>query len=222
MCGRYTLKTRPEKVAEACKLTEPPDLRPRYNIAPTQPVLAVRTESGSRRACTMTWGWVGRHGQRIINIRSETAPTKPDFSRALQSRRCVLPADGFYEWLKRSGEASLPHHIRSREDRLLLFAGLWMHATEPDQPDLVAILTTRPNLEVSRLHDRMPVVLDPSHLDLWLHPAAKEDELVPCLTPAPDGSLVASPVSDHVGKVDFDDPCCLAPPSTIREQLDLF
>ncbi|MBI3462160.1 MAG: SOS response-associated peptidase [Planctomycetes bacterium] len=163
MCGRFTLRTSARDVAEEFGLIEVPDLFPRYNIAPTQPVPVVRKP---RQLDFLRWGlippWADdpKIGSRMINARAETVATTPAFRRAFQTRRCLVIADGFYEWQNR-----VPFLIHRRDHRPFAFAGLWDRWKGIDS---CTIITTDPNDLIRPLHDRMPVILAPEDYDRWL------------------------------------------------------
>lgn len=226
MCGRYTLRKSPREVADACDVDAPPELRARYNIAPTQRVLAARPRAGARpatgpanEAAWLRWGWTLQpSGTLLLNIRSEGAHEKRSFRTALLSRRCVLPADGFYEW-RRGGDRPVPFHLRPRDGGLLLFAGLW---TGDGDHGAAAILTTSPNAVLAPIHDRMPVILSAEGLRRWLAPDTPEEELRGLLRPCSEERLEAVPVGERVGSVKNDDESCLSPPEKRPEQLELF
>ena len=148
MCGRYTLRSSPQAVAKAFRLTEPPDFSPRYNIAPTQQVLAIRQQDGNRQASFLHWGLIPSRaddpsiGNRMINARADTVAVKPSFRSAFKKSRCLIVADGFYEWQK-TGKAKQPFYIRLKQDGPFAFAGLAEHWHRGDQAiDSCTIITT--------------------------------------------------------------------------------
>lgn len=172
MCGRYRL-TRADRLAEKfdAELTE--ELHPRYNIAPSQPVTVVRA-SGSRRViASMRWGlipnWAKDASVAQINARSETLLEKAAFKESFERRRCLIPADGFYEW-KRNSRSKQPFHFGMKDDSLFAFAGIWDRWRTPQGQiiESCAILTTRPNELLTDVHDRMPVILRPEKYQEWL------------------------------------------------------
>ena len=177
MCGRFTLHTPANKLVELFGLAEEPILAPRYNIAPTQPVAVVRFQDPTtpREWVLMYWGLVPSWskdpsiGSRLINARSETAHEKPSFRAAFRRRRCLLPADGFYEW-KRTDTGKQPYYISMRDGSPFALAGLWEYWEGGDGSSLESctILTTTPNECVEPLHDRMPVIVAPEDYDEWL------------------------------------------------------
>lgn len=190
MCGRYRLSATEclEEVFEA-EAAEVP--LPRYNIAPSQPVHIVRADNGRRVFVSVRWGLVPfwakdvSIGYRMINARSETVLWKPAFREAFATRRCLIPADGFYEW-KRLGSLKQPFHFGMKDDSLFAFAGLWDRWNSPDATvvESCTILTTTANGLVRDVHDRMPVILHPSHYQAWLAaPPAEAPSLIKFLVP---------------------------------------
>lgn len=219
MCGRYTLATSKERLAEEFDLSgELPDLSASYNIAPTQNIATVLGDGEERRLEMMRWGLIPSWaddpeiGSRMINARSETAAEKPSFRAAFKKRRCLIPADGFYEWQKTNG-AKQPHHIRMQGGRPFALAGLWEIWHEYDgAPELrsCTILTTEANDLLAPVHGRMPVILDPENYDFWLDPDVQEAEpLTGLLQPYPPQVMEAYPVSRHVNSPSNDDPRCV-------------
>ena len=232
MCGRFTLRTDPKTVAEHFGLPELPLLEPRYNIAPGQPVDIVRAvpvaaldgvaadtapPGGSRREWSrVQWGLVPQWAKNPaeagwINARAETAAARPAFRAAFRYRRCLVPADGFYEW-KRLDRRKQPYFIRFRDDRLFAFAGLWESRETEDGSALesCAILTTGPNALMSQIHDRMPVILPPQFYAEWLNPALQDPAaLQGLLRPYPADEMEAFPVGDYVNAPVHEGPRCL-------------
>lgn len=226
MCGRFTQRFSWRELHELLDLIgAPANLEPRYNVAPGQQIAAVRAEGGGRRLAMMRWGlipfWAKEPniGYRLINARSETARTKPSFRSAWRSRRCLIPADGFYEW---TGEkkARQPWLIAMRQGGVFCFAGLWERWTVPSGLSLTGslaeldegetletctILTTRANDDVARVHDRMPAILPPALFDSWL----SGDGVT--LDPWPADTMTLHPVSTRVNKAANDDPRCVEP-----------
>ncbi len=229
MCGRFTLHTPREILTRRFQVDlDAPDLTARYNIAPTQPVLTVRqARDGQRRAEEMRWGLVPhwakdpRIGARMINARSETAADKPAFRDALRHRRCLVPADGFYEWAPAGRGPKQPLHIARPDHGLFAFAGLFerWRALDESWLETCTLLTTDSNRRLASIHDRMPVILPPADWVLWLDPAVHDPErLQALLVPAPEGALEATAVGVRVNKPEHDDAECPAPP----EQGSLF
>jgi putative SOS response-associated peptidase YedK len=221
MCGRYTLSTNAQVLADLFRLEEALALPPRYNIAPTQEVAIVRSaaEPGPRRLSLARWGlipfWAKDRGigAKMINARAEAAAEKPAFRSAFRSRRCLIPADGFFEW-QAVGARRQPHHIRRRDGGVLAFAGLWERwgPREGDAVESCTILTTEPNDLLRPLHDRMPVILPPEAWPLWLDPEIHEPERVqPLLVPFPADAMIAYPVGLAVNSPRHDDPSCIEP-----------
>jgi putative SOS response-associated peptidase YedK len=218
MCGRFTLSTSPDALQRAFPALEiPADFRPRYNIAPTQAVLAVRAEEGGPRVRWLRWGLVPYWakdpaiGNRMINARAETLAEKPSFRNAYRQRRCLVLADGYYEWMK-VGTAKVPMRIRLPDDRPFTLAGLWERwgpaGAEP--LETCTLITTAASPAVAEIHDRMPVILEGDARDRWLDPATPGGELGPLLT-AYDGELDAYAVSTVVNSPANDRPDCLVP-----------
>jgi putative SOS response-associated peptidase YedK len=220
MCGRFTLTVSARLLAELFELDEVAELVPRYNIAPTQSVLIVRSSStGARQPMTARWGLVPSWakdvsiGARMINARGETVASKPAFRSATRHRRCLVPADGFYEWAK-TPAGKQPHHIRFIDRRPFALAGLWerWRPTEGDPVDSCTIITTRPNETVEPLHDRMPVILPPGTFTEWLAPeplsSTRLDDL---LVPHPAEGMEAVRVSTRVNSPANDDEECIRP-----------
>lgn len=225
MCGRYTLQVSPETLAAQLELDQVPDLVPRYNIAPTQnaPVVRLSLPEEARALTMMRWGLVPfwtkdpKIGNRMINARSETAASKPAFRAAFAKRRCIVPADGFYEWRK-SSEGKQPYRIVVDDGVPFAMAGLWESwrpedAGEEAEPLLsYTILTTTPNDKIAALHDRMPVILAAEEIDRWLDPAAGDKDALSALLDAfPAERMSAYPVSRTVNSPANDVPGCIEP-----------
>jgi putative SOS response-associated peptidase YedK len=219
MCGRFTLATPGQTIAEAFELSAAPELRPRYNIAPTQPVAAIRAAGAAGRELVMLrWGLIpswakdAAIGDRMINARGETVAEKPSFRAPLRSRRCLVLADGFFEW-KREGERKQPYHIRMRDRRPFAFAGLWDRWAPPggEPVESCTIVTTEPNELMAAIHDRMPVILPAAAHALWLDPAVRESErLQELLQPFDPDAMEAFSVSPRVNSPRNDDRDCIA------------
>lgn len=223
MCGRFVQAQDPAVyarylLAEPLSVTETP--APSYNVAPTDRVFAVAEHEGRRRLGTFRWGlipWWARQpgiGSRHINARAETADTKPAFRDSFARRRCLIPADGFYEW-ERKAKGKLPHYVYRPDGAPMALAGLWASWRDPGTDERVttcAILTTEPNDLVSRLHDRMPVVLAEEHWDRWLDREFDDvDSLKQMLEPAAESLLAEHAVSTLVNSVRNNLPECIAP-----------
>jgi len=226
MCGRYAIISAPEEIRRLFRYAEQPNFPPRYNVAPTQPIPLVRIAEGARHFALMRWGllpaWVKdpRAFTLLINARAETALEKPAFRNAMKRRRCLIPADGFYEW-RREGARKQPFFIRRRDRAPFAFAGLWETWSGPggEEIDTAAILTTQANETLRALHHRMPVILPPEAFDLWLDEATDVRAAASLLVPAADDQLELFAVSDAVNKVVNDDPRNIAPVST--ETIDM-
>lgn len=232
MCGRYTL-TNPDPfklrarfdILESVEVVE----EPRYNIAPTDPVLAVRCgDDGIRDLGRLRWGlvpgrWAERKGERpLINARVETLAKQPAFAESFRERRCLLPADGFYEWLT-DERGKRPLWFSRPGDDLFAFAGVWAALPRKGSDDVLhscALVTCPPNELMRPIHDRMPVVLEPGAEAAWLDPERSADELLGLLVPAPGGALVAHEVGDFVNDVRKDGPELIEPRQ--EEQSALF
>jgi putative SOS response-associated peptidase YedK len=212
VCGRFTQTTDPAEVAEAFEAdlsAEARALPPRWNVAPTQDVTAVLPHEGGRRVEALRWGlvpaWASSPaiGSRLINARAETVASTPAFRVAIRRRRCLIPADGFYEW-RREGRRRQPFLAAPAHGGPIAFAGLWSLWRDADADEWLrscAIVTTTPNAVLAELHDRMPVVLEPDAWARWLDPDADPGEVRALLRPAPDDVLRLVPVSPLVNDV---------------------
>jgi putative SOS response-associated peptidase YedK len=218
MCGRFTLRTPQAVLIEHFRVNSVPALIPRYNIAPTQQIGVVREAAPSlREFVSMQWGLIPRWAKdpkiasQMINARGETAAEKPSFRDAFKRRRCLIVADGFYEWQKSGGKIKQPYYIRMKDNRPFGFAGLWERWGELES---CTILTTEPNELCATVHDRMPVILGPADYDQWLdHSVTDAAKLQPLLDAYPASEMVAEPVSTHVNNVRNNDEACIAPVS---------
>lgn len=216
MCGRYTLRSPAETLAQLFGLPPLPGIGPRYNIAPSQPVPAVRASGEGARADPLRWGlipfWADDPaiGYRLINARAETVAAKPAYREPFARRRCLVPADGFYEWEKLDSRRKQPWFLALRDDEPFAFAGLWDRwEGEGGAIESCTFLTTRPNERVAPIHDRMPVILTGPALGRWLDPEAPADELLELCAPLPADRMVATPVSLRVNDPAHDAPDCL-------------
>ena len=221
MCGRFSLGASATKLAELFDLTEVPNWAPRYNIAPTQELLVVlkAPEDPGRKISRRRWGlipsWAKDRGigNQLINAQAETVATKPAFRAAFRKRRCLVPADGFYEWTQQ-GRQKQPYYIRLRDGGPFAIAGLWEHWEGPDGNgvDSCTLLTTSANDLISAFHHRMPVILNPTNYDLWLDPAVQEaGPLQSLLQPYPSENMTAYPVRTLVNNPANDAPGCIEP-----------
>jgi putative SOS response-associated peptidase YedK len=218
MCGRFTLVTDPEKLMQRFHLEEIPfDLQPRYNIAPGQMVPAIITGNGKRRIGQLRWGlvpsWANdeKIGYKMINARAETVTERPAFRTLFARKRCIIPADGFYEW-KQTDRGKQPMRITMKSGELFAFAGLFDTWVAPDgrKVSTCTIITTRPNEVVADIHDRMPVILRPEDEDIWLDRETYDAELLlSLLAPYDAGQMRAYPVSAIVGNAKHDRPECI-------------
>jgi putative SOS response-associated peptidase YedK len=209
----------PEAIRRLFGYPEQPNFPPRYNVAPTQPVPIVRLVDGQRQFTLVRWGlippWVKdpRQFSLLINARGESVNEKPAFRNAMRRRRCLFPADGFYEW-KEEGGRKRPFCVRPKDGQPIAFAGLWETWMGPNGEELetAAIVTTAANRELAALHDRMPVVLPPDAFDLWLDCRKVDATTATALiTPARAGLLDAYEVSSAVNRADNDGPTLIEP-----------
>jgi len=224
MCGRYTRKEQIEALLDVLKAVIQCDLTPRYNIAPSQMVACVRNapENEHRECVLLKWGLIPSWakdpsiGYKMINARAETVAEKPSFRKAFQHQRCLVIADGFYEW-QREGKAKQPYYIRFKDSRPFAFAGLWeswKDKTNGDgtQIDSCTIMTTEANEFMQSIHHRMPVILDPRNYEVWLDPDTKDASLLtPLLKGHPSDEMEAVPISTRVNNPRFDGPECIEP-----------
>ena len=226
MCGRYTL-TRQENVVEDLQAAlgisaQGEWWKPRYNVAPTQPAPVVLLDEGKRTVELMRWGlmpfWAGRSGSKpplMINARIEGIESRPVFRDALRRKRCLVPADGFFEW-RREGKGKTaikqPLYFHPENRRIFAFAGLWARArTDAGEILSFTIITGPPNEIVAAAHDRMPVVLAEGAYDAWLDPAVDGEAARALLGVPPVGDWIAEPVNKQVNNAHNDDVTCIAP-----------
>lgn len=213
MCGRFSIFADPGRLAERFQVDLPPEtMRPRYNAAPTQ-VLPVILNEGDRVIRLLRWGLIPfwakdpSIGSQMINARAETLAEKPAFRNALKKRRCLVLADGFYEWQK-TATGKAPMRIALASNEPFAFAGLWENWDTPDGGVLrtFTIVTTTPNELIEPIHNRMPVILRPEHESLWLDNYADQGAWLDVLRPYPADLMIAYPVSKRVNAVGNDDP----------------
>jgi len=205
MCGRFTLTVDPAELQEAfAGYSFPSKFAPRFNIAPSQPVLAIPND-GRNAADFFVWGLIPSWskdpaiGDRLINARGETVAEKPSFRGGFKYKRCLIPADGFYEWKSQPGtKTKIPHFIHMRDRMPFAFAGLWDEWHSPDGSSIrsCTIITTEPNALMAEIHDRMPVILNQRDYAAWLETAPQSPErLLPLIKPFPADQMSAYPVS---------------------------
>jgi putative SOS response-associated peptidase YedK len=233
VCGRYRLSRRKQFVEEYFDcVSDEPDWTPRYNIAPTQtiPVIRQNPKEPIRELSLMRWGLIPSWSKdssaaaSMINARAETASTKPAFRDALKSRRCLIPADAFYEW-KRDGKSKQPYCFEVGEGQLFAFAGLWNRWKDPtgNWIKTCSILTTTPNAVAQAVHDRMPVILDHYNYELWLDPGMQDvGAASDLLKPFDTEQMRSFPVSARINSVSNDDPECSVPVELAEIQDRLF
>jgi putative SOS response-associated peptidase YedK len=228
MCGRYAITSAPEAIRALFRYEERPNFPPRFNVAPTQPIPIVRLREGKRELALVRWGlipsWVKdpKNFSLLINARGESVIDKPAFRAAMRRRRCLVPADGFYEWTQ-VGERRQPYFARLKSGGPLAFAGLWETWTGPngEEMDTAAIVTTNANRTLGAIHERMPVIVPPEAFDLWLDSAAVDAETAAALiAPAPEGLLEAYEVSTAVNRVANDDARLIAPAAELPATAD--
>jgi putative SOS response-associated peptidase YedK len=221
MCGRYRLVRKKEILAEIFGLENENevDWAPRYNVAPGQDVAVIRQDATQpvRTFSLVRWGLIPswaqdpKVGYTMINARAESIAEKPAFREPLQSRRCLIPADGFYEWAKQ-GKEKAPYCFTLADDSVFAFAGLWDRWTNPEGEWLqtCSIITTSANPLVAGVHDRMPVILEPENYDLWLDPALKKaEQVIDFLKPYRADAMKSWRVSSRVNSAQNDDPECI-------------
>ncbi len=225
MCGRFYLKSPPAEVASLFGVDVRDNFPPRYNICPTQPVAAIRQNEMRQReyrlmrwAFTPSWAkgeFLASLAKRpLINARSETVLEKASFRSAFKRRRCLVPADGFYEWQAKPAKAKQPFAIHKRKDGPFGFAAIWETAVDPDggEIDTLAILTVAAGPDMRGLHSREPVVIAPESYKLWLEADERDADIVTALlSPAPAGFWSAYPVSTGVNSPRHDGPQLLEP-----------
>jgi putative SOS response-associated peptidase YedK len=221
MCGRYTQSKSAEIIARAFQIDNVSDIEPRYNIAPTQSVLTVLQPSASanRQGKMLHWGLIPswakdrKMGSKLINARAETVAEKPAFRSAFRKRRCLVVADGFYEWQQQENKKQKqPFYFRLSDGEPFAFAGLWEHWQDAtgEEIESCTVLTTEANDLMRPIHNRMPVILESKNYDLWLDAEATKPELLqPLLHPYPTEEMTAYPVSTAVNKPTNDSAECI-------------
>lgn len=223
MCGRYVITSPAKAIRALFAYDEQPDFPPRYNVAPTQPIPVVRLNSGKRSFALMRWGFVPAWAKDpktfslLVNARGESVLDKPAFRNAMRRRRCLVPADGFYEW--RHVAPKRPYFVRPKSGEPIAFAGLWETWTGPngEEVDTAAIVTTRANRMLAGIHDRMPVIVPPEAFSLWLD-CAKADATTAAalIAPAPESLLECYEISPLVNRVANDNASLIAPLTDIK------
>ncbi len=216
MCGRFVSASSPEDLADYFDAAiDSAALGANFNVAPTHEVPIVRAVEDNRSISLLRWGLVPfwakdlKIGSKMINARSETVAEKPAFRSAFAKRRCLIPADGFYEWAKVTGQKNKqPYYIYRSDGEPLVFAGLWERwtpkAQDGDAPETIetfTVLTTSANSDMEPVHNRMPVMIPPSAWDSWLDPGTPQADLADLAVPAPDGLLELRAVSTAVNRV---------------------
>lgn len=221
MCGRFSQTQTAEAIARSFQIAEVPPLTPRYNIAPTQPVATVLQilENKDRQLRMLHWGLIPswakdpKMGSKLINARAETVAEKPAFRSAFRHRRCLVIADGFYEWQQQENKKQKqPFYFRLDDGRPFAFAGLWEHWEDGNGEAIESctLLTTDANELMRSVHNRMPVILDRKDYELWLDPEVKKPELLlPLLHPYASEEMMAYPVSKTVNKPSNDSAECI-------------
>lgn len=230
MCGRFTQHKTPQEVQAFFDLFRVADFPPRYNIAPTQRVLAIRANpQGDRNGDLLSWGLIPPSadtpaiGSKLINCRSESAATKPTFRRAFRERRCLIPATGFYEWQAAGNKETQPWYLTLKSGEPLAFAGLWESWTDPAGNILESctILTTSANAFMAEVHERMPVILDRTAWPVWLDPEIQEPAAIQeLLQPSRSELWQRHPVSRRVNHVKHDVPECITPVKPMNRLFD--
>jgi putative SOS response-associated peptidase YedK len=221
MCGLYSFKSSAEEARSLFKYLESPVFPPRRYVAPLSPIAIVRNANGGRHFDLVRWGfipsWVKepRPGKPLINARSETLLEKPSFKNAIRRRRCLIPADGYYEWVGGVPGKKIPHYIHRPDQGLFAFAGIWEHWMGADGSEIetAAIITSEPNTVIAKIYERMPVVIQPENYAQWLDVQNVDgEEAVELLKPAPDDFLVHEPTTIERN----------APPPKPKVQMSMF
>ena len=218
MCGRFTVTATPSMIASHFGLDESIEFPPNYNITPSQQIPVVRLMEGKRFLSLMRWGLIPhwakdeKIGYKMINARAETAFEKPAFRAAAKSRRCLIPASGFYEW-KKSGKLKQPYFVTVRGQYVFSFAGLWeiWHKSEEDVVVSCSVLTTDANELMAPIHNRMPAIIAPGNYDKWMFAEVGKDVLTSLLQPFSTDQMDAYPVSQAVNNPKNNTPECIAP-----------
>ena len=220
MCGLYSLAKSPRETKAWFKYQEDEEFPPRAHVAPGQPIGVVRMENGQRHFALVRWGfipsWVKevKPGKPLINARGETVMEKPSFKNAMRRRRCLVPADGYYEWSGAEGR-KVPFFVQAADKGLFALAGLWEHWMGADGSELetAVLMTIAPNAELATIHDRMPVIIAPEDYETWL--TGEAEDAARLIRPAPDGSFVMEPTT--IGRA-----AAPKPPPKKPDQMTLF
>lgn len=221
MCGRYRLTAKERYIRDHFDLNEDPSWAPRWNIAPTQqvPIIRQHPKEPKRTYSLVRWGLIPYWAKdrsiefKTINAMSETAAEKPAFREAMRHRRCLVLADGFYEWQKVGRKQKQPYNFGMADGSVFAFAGLWEHWRDSAHANAVietcTILTTKANALVADVHDRMPVILTPENYDAWLDPGITDaSRVADCLKPFDPRWMKKYPVGTRVNRAEFDDQAC--------------
>ncbi|MBC8032175.1 MAG: SOS response-associated peptidase [Pyrinomonadaceae bacterium] len=225
MCGRFTLKAPRRLGFPGVGNSQLPEstLLPRYNIAPSQEILAIIGSEDERQLSAFVWGLIpswSSEPKGFINARSETLEVKRSFSESFQRRRCLIPADGFYEW-KRKGKSKQPYYFQLQDESQFAFAGIWDRWEKGGASiNSCSIITTAPNELLATIHDRMPVMLAPEAQDRWMRDSGPE-ELMQLLAPFPADAMKSFPVSSKVNHAQVDEPSLVEPVELIEEPENL-
>jgi putative SOS response-associated peptidase YedK len=224
MCGRYLITSSPDAIRRLFGYPEQPNFPPRYNVAPTQPIPIVRVGEGGREFALVRWGlipaWVKdpKGFSLLIIARADSVLDKPAFRNAMRRRRCLIPADGFYEWKDDGGGRRRPYVVRPRAGGPIAFAGLWETWMGPNGEELetAAVITTDANRTLGGIHNRMPVVVPPEAFELWLDCRTVDAETAAALlVPAPDDFFEAYEISTAVNRVANDSPQLIEPVAAV-------
>lgn len=220
MCGRYAFLLPHESWRGLYKVLNDFDYVARYNITPTQPIVTILERQGRRTAELFRWGFVPgwvkdpREFPLLINARAETMAEKPAFRDAVRNARCIVPASGYYEWMKATGGKKRPYYITAADDQPLAFAGLYSSWAGPngEEVDTVCVVTVDPNLEISGIYDRMPAILRGDAIDLWLNTRDVDvKEALALASPPPPGAMKYHPVGRAIGNADNEGPGLIVP-----------
>ncbi len=225
MCGRFTLRSPLRLKFDAISKSHlpPPTLLPRYNVAPSQEILAITEVENQRQLSAFVWGLIpsrSSESKGFINARSETLELKPSFSESFERRRCLIPADGFYEW-KRNGKSKQPHYFQLKDESPFAFAGIWDRWQKGSGSiTSCSIITTVPNELLATIHDRMPVMLAPEAQDKWLRDSGPA-QLMELLVPFPANEMKSFPVSLQVNHAKVEGSSLVEPVELIEEPQNL-